>query len=266
MAINVNLSALSSISNTAQSLSNLVLVNPQINPGFQPEGVSAPKFVFDMEAENSLSLEADITDHYAEDNKALQNHIARRPEMYSVSGFVGELNDLNEDVPEELKIAASKLQLISNYSPELSRSALRLLNSAAQTYAIAKLVKNSAVSTWKSLSGDRNSPQNKQQAAFQMFYGYYEKNTLFTVQTPWASFSNMAIKSLRATQDENTKFITGFEIQFKKMRFASTKILETVYSENIQGRSADQSATQVDLGNSSPIKSADSVNSLWSTA
>lgn len=159
--------------------------------------------------------------------------------------------------------------MISAYAPVLSVTALIAYNTAFQIYQTGSNVLNSAVASWSSLSGsggtttingtdiDLQKNQNKQQVAFQQFYGYWRDRTLFTVQTPWAIFQNMAIESLRAMQDAETRVITNFEITFKLMRFASTitengPIISTDIT-NFQSRLANQAAGLTDLGTSTPV-------------
>jgi len=48
-------------------------------------------FVFDVEGATNIDLTADITDHYTEDNVAVQDHIALRPKRIRLDTYVGEV-------------------------------------------------------------------------------------------------------------------------------------------------------------------------------
>lgn len=245
----VNLSPLSNITTTATALSNLLLVTPK------PTGITAQlnnalPFLFNYNGEETVSLQSDITDHYIEDNTALQDQIALRPESITTNGYIGELNDILPDFLLALKAIADKLTVLSPYVPGISTTALIALNNAAQLYAVGNQVANSAVSAWNSITGNGGPVQNKQQITFGQFYGYWQNRTLFTVQTPWALFDNMAIASLRAVQGEETRVITDFEITFKKIRIATTSTSATVISG--QGRFNNQSAPTIDGGTTTP--------------
>jgi len=95
-----NLSVLSSSTTSMTALSNLALVVPQVaglfassaNPkntvGYQPQnpqnllgqiGGGQPALLFHYEGEQRATIESDITDHYVEDNTAIQDQIALRP-------------------------------------------------------------------------------------------------------------------------------------------------------------------------------------------
>ncbi len=275
----INLSAISQASNIARTLANLILVNPQKNIGYQPQNVPSwqkntaaqpPALLFNYEGEQTVTLTSEITDHYIENNTAIQDQIALKPEKITTHGFVGELNDIAPAALEPLKFAAEKLTIISGYAPRLSTTALLAYANAFALYQTGASLVDSAVATWSSINGLLGGAgggqsvingggliprpnQTKQQIYFQQFYGYWRNRTLFTIQTPWAIFQDMAIESLRAIQDPETRVITDFEVTFKLMRFASTQIFTNeLYgnNNNFQGRAFNQGSKIVDLGTS----------------
>lgn len=240
----INLSGLSSVTSSVTALSGLILVSPQKTVGYQPlnpTGSTAPMpktFVFHYEGEQTASLESDITDHYVEDNTAVQDQIALKPEVVTTNGFIGELNDVPPAFLAPLQLAAQKLTTVGGYVPRLTTTALLAYTEALFLYQTAANAINSAVSTAESIGGVFGANvgqnvvgdnglilggvQNEQQAAFQKFYVYWRTRTLFNIQTPWAVFQNMAIVKIRAVQDAETNVISNFEISFKKIRVAST--------------------------------------------
>jgi hypothetical protein len=249
----INLSALSTATTTATALSNLILVSPQQDAGIQAQTPLAdnsipPKFLFQYCGEQAITLKSDITDHFIEDNTALQDQVALRPELYSCHGFIGELNDVVPEVLLPVKAVADKLTVINAYVPGLSISALLVYNTAFQAYQVAQLAQSAAISAWTSAlpsptpdaAADVIFPtkQNKQQRAFQFFYAYWKKRTLFTVQTPWAIHKNMALETVHAVQDADTRLITDFELTFKQIRIARTQT--SGFIDFGQGRQVDQ--------------------------
>lgn len=217
--------------------------NPANTIGYQPtnrfgQQFNPPALIFHYEGEQTATLESDITDHWAEDNTSLQDQIALKPVVITTHGFIGELTDTPPNaLIAALQVAANKLLLIEGLTPALTVSAIEAYNQATFAYSAISTLANSAVSAFGAISGlgvsgeavvtqagisnTEGSAQGKQQIMFQQFYGYWTNRTLFTVQTPWAVFTNMAIKSLRAIQDADTNVITDFELQFKMMRFSS---------------------------------------------
>lgn len=272
----INLSSLAPITTAATALSNLILVTPGSVSGYAPQNPTSadsseptlsqtdPSFKFHYEGEQSVSLQSDITDHYVENNTAVQDQISLKPVIITTQGYIGELNDVPPYGLQTAKLVAEKLTGISSYAPELSVTAQIAYNEAFFAYQIAASAINSAVSTWSSLSSSSTAQnviganggltkatvQNKQQQAFTVFYGYWTSRRLFTVQTPWAVFQNMAILNLRSVQDAETNVITDFEITFKQIRVAKTAFgskLPTTFA----GISAVQASAPVDQGTTS---------------
>lgn len=279
-----NLSSLSPITTAATALSNLILVSPQSTIGYQPQNAPSgngtakaqPKpILFHYEGEQDVTIVSDITDHYIEDNTAIQDQIALKPEEVTTHGFIGELNDVP---PKFLQLAgaiASRLTVIGAYAPALTETALIAYSEAFLLYQVAQNAIDSAVSTWSTINGSGGQSvingngltefpnQTKQQVVFQQFYGYWRSRTLFTVQTPWAVFQNMAIKSMRAIQDPETRVITDFQITFKLIRTASTETLQNAGPVRLD-RNYTQAAGVTNLGTSTPISSISQTEGLTS--
>ena len=279
----IDLRALSSAATTATALSGLILVTPQ-DIGIIPQNPNSddgqirrgPKsFFFDYKGEETIDLMSEITDHFVEDNTAIADQIALKPEKIKTQGFIAELNDIAPEALEPLKFAAEKLTIISGYVPQLSATALRAYNIAFQGYQTAIVVANSAVQAWDETARNdervnvitgtetdeelaklrsRTKNQTKQQIAFQQFYGYWRNKTLFTVQTPWAIFRNMAIETLRVVQEAETESLSSFELSLKIMRFAETETrIDLFNNKNGSNRFFNQGESLIALGTSTPV-------------
>jgi hypothetical protein len=265
------LTTLSTATSAISALSNLLVVSPQTTVGYQPQKFGSTAAVgqallFHYEAENTVNLQFDITDHFAEDNQALQDQAISKPVEITTHGFIGELNDVAPFGLQTAQVLANKLLTIGAYVPSLSATALIAYNEAAFLYATAESAASSVIQSANSLGNFitggnlggqnvvgttgtiSNTPgQNKQQLAFQQFYANAQALNLFTVQTPWAVFQNMMIKSMRAIQDETTNSITDFELTFKQVRIASTT---TASGYSLQTRAATQAAAMTNQGSS----------------
>ena len=267
---------LSNISTTAANLGNLALVIPSQVQGYQPQNppnddgtpsqlASPPTFMFDYEGEQTAELSSDITDHFIEDNTAIQDQIALKPVRITTKGFVSELNNVTPSILQPLKTITQKLTSVNSYIPSVSATAQIAYDQAYQAYQIGINAYNSAIAAWSSLPGnnggtsvisgsgplDKRQAQTKQQTAFQLFYGYWYNRTLFTIPTPWAIFQNMAIEQLRPIQSEDTPTYSTFECTFKQIRTATTA--NTLPQSSIsQGRLSNQSATSTSQGVSTP--------------
>jgi hypothetical protein len=273
-----NLASLAPAVNAATGLSNLIIAIPEdqgISPEYEVQAGQKPpeKFLFDFNGEQSITLKSDITDHFVEDNSSLQDHIGLPPENIRTHGFIGELKDFAPDAPEFIRDGRDKLIGVSSYAPAISVTMLVNYNRAFQVYQAAKLANSAVVSRWNSLSSaapqvegnaEFGATQNSQQKAFQKFYGYYKKRTLFKVQTPWAIFRHCAIEMMQFTQSGDTVNISDVECHFKPINYASSKI--AIGNEILIGgqiMSAD-AAAENNLGSSSGAEVPYSQEDLFS--
>lgn len=223
-----------------------------------------PSLVFHYEGEQTVTFESDITDHWVENNNFIQDQISLKPEIITTHGFIGELNDIAPVFLQPIKAIADRLTTIGAYLPQISTTAQIAYNEAFFAYQILLNAANSAVHTASALSnlgsGDQGETvignqgltyqknQTKQQVAFQQFYAYWNNRILFTVQTPWAVFQNMAILRCRSIQDAETSVITDFEVTFKRIRTISSAAAN---SYQVQGRADAAQAPLVSTGNGS---------------
>lgn len=88
--------------------------------------------------------------------------------------------------------------------------------------------------------------RTRQTSAFLYFYSLWKGRQLFSVETPWGLWTNMAILTLRAEQSEETKSSTNFTVVFKKIHIADTV---TVQLGNLAGRNAFQAGANTPTQN-----------------
>ena len=99
------------------------LNNPNVgeNTGASQLGIGENAFVFDIARETTLQANSTITDHFVEDNTALQDHIALSPLTYVLKGFIGELVFEGATAQAELlTLANEKLAIVEAYLPDLT--------------------------------------------------------------------------------------------------------------------------------------------------
>jgi hypothetical protein len=276
-----NTQALVSAATATTAIANLLVVSPSNTVGYQAilaqgqtnadgsafTGANPNPILFHYEGEQSLTSETDITDHYIEDNTAVQDQIALRPITISTHGFIGELNNVPPSALALLQTASQKLTAIGAYAPQLSSTATLAYNEAFFAYQTISNAANSLVSSWSSLSGGgqnvvgangitKGLNLNQQQTYFQQFFFYQQQRTAFTVQTPWAVFQNMYIWKLRPVQDAETNVITDFDVTFKMIRVASTTTgaLSNTPSTAKAGQLNSQSSSLQNNGTTTPTQ------------
>jgi hypothetical protein len=218
--------------------------------------------VFDAEGDSIANLSCDITDHYTEDNRALQDHIAIRPKRITLRGYVGELvyRPEGNETPF-IQTVTQKLTTVASYLPTLSASVSQIKQ--AVTASTASIIPLTTVSNLYSVVKNALSSvagTSSQANAYAYFQAVQSQGILMGIQTPWEFLPNMAIENILAIQGEESRFITDFSVTFKQIRIASTQtIAASPTSANpldslvqggysIQGAAAFQKAAESSIG------------------
>lgn len=254
----IDLSRLSSGMTTIKSLADLIIVSPQKKTSYSVQnknGITLEKSIlFSYDNENSITLTSDITDYTIEDNTTINDHISNKPITITVSAIIGELNSNILDEPEALRIARERLPLVAAYLPQLTVEATRVYNLALQAYTLAAQLIKQGQQTINALTGEEPL-QNNQQTYYTKFYDAWVKRNLFTVQTPWARFTDMAIQTLRVVQGEDSESYSSFEITFKQLAFARTK---SIPKKEVDERLKNQQKVKVNQGSTSGVSTTKS--------
>lgn len=201
--------------------------------------------VFDIEGTTISNLTADITDHYAEDNTFLQDHMAIKPKRVTLRNYMGEVvyYGNGNSSPGLLSTVIQKLTTISSYLPTLSAGfsqASGIVSSISNgSFSFSSLTQPSflegASSLYAAAQNLLNNP-TRQANAYSYFQALMNQKILTSIQTPYEFIANVMVDSLQAIQDEETKYMSSFQVTFKQMRFAPTKSTNfnsnTFYSGN----------------------------------
>ena len=249
-----------SIFDLLQSLTTLeqqAIIRPQ-NP---PPGIAG--FLFDVPENDEISLRSNITDSYVEKNFAIQDNIALAPEEYTVRGLVAELaavvptQDQVANVPNPLPAAPFYLPELGQYDLETQAA-----NDDAHQAAAAAATSNQSLYAFFRAKSTPPPNQSKQARTMAYFYQLWSGRQLMTVETPWGYMTNMAISLVKATQGEESRFLSTFTVTFKKIRTVETI---TVNIGQLAGRAALQSAPETSNGNAGklPISEADKASLLY---
>lgn len=222
--------------NSVSSLQALIFPQKGINEDIDPTtpqnvGITAiyngkkEGFVFDLKEDYRLSLNSDITDHYVENNRAIQDHIALKPITIEVSGKVSEVN-LNTPYDEEgdVDFAKKALNAVDSYynrlgslpqfAPNIINQARDITNTAKGVYDTYKTFSSFV----KKASGEQQ--QTRQSKIVSRFRDYWANRTKFVIVTPFCVLENMYILDFSANQPKNTKYVTEIKIKFKQIREA----------------------------------------------
>jgi len=217
-------------------------------------------YIFDGEGETDVNLSASITDHYTENNVAIQDHIAVKPKRVTLKTFVGELVFRRDETTEtSTQKVVRKLTVLGGYLPQLSDAATQARDSFLTENSelqIPDTTFDSAVrgaTDLYSLVKNLNPPIKRQEQAYMFFKALMEQKILMSVQTPFEFMNNMAIESISAKQNELTQDMSEFTISLKEIRFATT---ETVAfdAEAYQERAGQQAEEVAKQGKTEGVK------------
>lgn len=212
-------------------------------------------FVFDIDGETTVNLTTEITDHYLEDNTAIQDHIAIRPKKVILKSYVGELVFREDDTTDTaIQKVVQKLTTLSSYLPALSSAATQITDAVKNSRQTDFSLKNVTLETinktvdYWALLKNLSVPQSRQMQAYKYFKALMDQKVLVSVQTPFEFMSNMAVESITAIQGEDSRFISDFSITLKEIRTVS--ILNAVAGKN-QYQTTDVGPEQVNQGRAS---------------
>jgi hypothetical protein len=181
----------------------------------------------DVITSDKIALKAQITDHYIEDNTAMQDHIAIEPAKYTLTGVVCEL--VFQQTPQEQLIRSfiTRLASLGILTPAQDATALEYLAAydilQSAIYSAAK----SAESIAPLLGVNTFGQGSKQKTAFAFLERLFNGRATMTVSTPWNIYKSMAIESIDVTQDDTSRHQTVFDITFKEIRVTSTPSTST---------------------------------------
>ncbi len=203
--------------NLVASVVNQAIVRPLGMPNLT--GVSG--LVMDILEDEEIIADSDITDHYVEQNYAVQDHIALKPIRFTLRGYVGELVDAFPNALATIFTQVAGLSTLGGLAPQFNVQDTQFyaaLNNVAQLSTnVINQVKNAY-----QLFNQSSTATNKQQTVYQYFFNMWKTRQLCTVETPFAIFENMAIESLRALQSGETNIISEFTITFKQIQTVSS--------------------------------------------
>jgi hypothetical protein len=223
-----------------------------IRPTNPPPGIAG--FLFDVPDEEEINARADITDNFVEANFAVQDHIALKPEEYTVRGFVAELVAFQPQAPATAT-TENQLPLNPNITPQFTLG-------AEETQALIDQIRDEQDETagentlWEFYTARSAAPpdETRQTRAFRYFHALMRARQLFTVETPWGFFYPVAIQHVRAAQGPETKGESTFALTFKVIRIAGAV---TVAAGQLAGRAFQQSAAVTQNGTAGKVPIAE---------
>ena len=204
-------------------------------------------FLFDIVGKIQHDLDSDSTDHYVEDNTAVQDHIALKPEKITLVYYHGEVSDVSNNIISAQKNVSAKLANQPIFTNDVTQQTKQI--KAQLTILASEAIDSTSPpvpipSNNKIINSNLNkkTPVNtKQMAAYNYFVKLRSSKTLVICKTPYGIYGNMWLDKITPVQDEDTQIMSTFTIILKQFRFANS-VNVNYNASNYQGRVVNQLA------------------------
>ena len=128
---------LSSVENFISSVANSSVVTPA-------NMVGTGGFLFDVKGNDEVTLESEATDHFLEDNTAVQDHIIQRPAMVTLKGYMGQVKDTTQNFLAGVLGNVQSLGDIAGLAPGFSEQASQVYSNIESVVSQADSVLSQA--------------------------------------------------------------------------------------------------------------------------
>jgi hypothetical protein len=215
------------IQNTFSNLVNQYVV--RATGGKNTTGVNG--FIFDILGDEDWTLDSEITDHYVEENYAVQDHVALRPPKFTLKGYMGELTNLSNSPLFSAELSTIQGVATSGlFSPSFSTQANQVYNQITQVISGVTTVVNQVSNAYQVFAG-QSTTATKQQAAYSFFLNSWLDRMSCSVETPWGVFHNMYIEQVNVLQKDGNRYVSEFSVTFKQIRKVTT-VVEPAQSQS----------------------------------
>jgi hypothetical protein len=195
-------------------------------------------FVFDVPQSEVIKLSKDITDHWTEDGKWVNDHAVEKPAEITLSGMVGELIGFYEkenffgkidavsgELSNRLTALGGALGVLGDdLAPQAQQIMQRILRDTQQAAKAAEQIQQRYDNIKNAFTGV--TKQSRQREAYAKLYASWKEGTLLEVATPWTVLKNMTIDEIEFSQNEDTKDIMNITIHLKELRISNIKVTE----------------------------------------
>ncbi len=213
-------------------------------------------FRFHVPISEQVTMQNDITDYYVETNSAVQDHIARKPTVITLTGLVGEYFYSVNEIEDMLALVTPTLSLVKQFLPRLTpatqqNKTKKALNEQAKVEQGELIVGGVEVEKRQfngmdlfKLFQDLYKLKFAQTRAYYFFEALFKSRSILSIETSWQRLDNVIIQNMHAIRDSNAD-ITDFTLTFKQISIAES-VSEN--AANAAGRLAQQQAAVTNKG------------------
>lgn len=225
-------------------------------------GTGIAGFKFHIVQQEQIKLHNDVTDHYVDTNRPVQDHIAPKPVTITLRGLQGEYFYSVNQIEDLLAKVTPTMALVDQFLPKLS-DATKQIKAAYNKKVFNKLLEKDAynedltvidkIGLGLQTFNDTNlfatfqqlyKLKSAQTRAFFFFEALFKSQLIFTVETTYKRYDYMVITDIQALRDENAD-ITDFTLTFKQINVTASLVRDL---NNAAGRTRQQLAKIVNKG------------------
>lgn len=191
-------------------------------------------FKFNIPEREELKFQSDITDHYTDRNNAIEDHIAQKPITITLTGLHGDYFYSVNQIRDAVAKIVPTLSLVKQFIPKLPDSTkqklLKKYQSVNNTNEVPEALEIKQKGTAQnevnnvdlfSMFQELYKLTSSQTRAYLFLKALWQSKALFTVETSFEKFDNMAIQSMTPLRTDSAD-MAQFSITFKQMNFAIT--------------------------------------------
>lgn len=219
-------------------------------------------FIFDYEGDTEVVVQAEITDHYSEQNTFVNDQAAQKPQRVTLRGFVGEIvANPNVGVLGAIATLQGKLTTLDAITGKYTPAVVQKIQAGLQSVNNTVNKIDNAISRAQNLVGlfvGSAPAPTKQEKAYQQLYALWSNNAVFTLVTPFNYFRSVMIEHMTFVQDETTRQWSEVSVTVKEVRFTGTVVQGPGMSPQLaaqtqMGRSVFQNQAQTNKGKTQGI-------------
>lgn len=171
--------------------------------------------------DEEVTGESDITDHYVEENYAVNDHIAIKPLVFRLTGYIGEIRTQPPQYMGVVDKEVQRLNTLSPYLPKLTSQAQQIYNDLERYKQTADNAISVTQSSWDIFKNKVPLPEegNRQRIVYEYFMQMRKTRRIISVEMPWGFIPNAAILSVSLSQ-RDSKFNSEINLTVKEIRMA----------------------------------------------
>lgn len=204
-------------------------------------------FKFNIPEREQIKFQTDITDHYTDRNNPIQDNISQKPITVTLTGSQGEYFYSVNQIEDTISKVVPTLSLVKQFMPKLTSAAKQVFSKKLKVSAKNSKKTQEIRGINKYLINSIDifllfqqicKISSSQTRAYLFLKALWKSKAIFSVETTYERFDNMAIIDLIPNRDGNAD-ITDFSVTFKQLNFTETITRDL---NNAIGRTREQLA------------------------